>query len=215
MTNPLMQYLDPIQPAPQTLSGATKYQDPRIAASFDAKRETDPKRVIAKNVIKTMLSDLPPKTRILDAGCGTGLMFEFFVEKQFTVCGIDLSEAMLLEAGKKLDAYKAQGLLHADFTLGVGSVYQLPLEDKCVEAAIMVDLTRWIIEERGPQGIVDALKELQRVAKQRIILTARVANHKWAVTEDLIKSGLDGWVIVASQAGSDLDYRIICAEPVA
>lgn len=98
-------------------------------------------------------------------------------------------------------------------TLRHSDVRKTWLPDKAVDCAINCRITRWLIEEHGPQGIIDMLREMQRVTRQRIILTARVANHKWAVTEDLIRSALNGWKITRNEAGYVLDYRIIELRP--
>ena len=204
-----MEYLPPVTSQPPQLQGALKYQDPAYAAGFDAKRKDDPKRVLAKNAIKGMLADLAEKSLVLDAGCGSGLLFEFFIEKRFTVCGIDLSQALLDEAAKKLDHYKATGRLKSNFTLAVGNVCKLELADKCCDASVMCDLTRWL----SPAECQQAMREFQRVAKRRIIWTARVANHPHARAVELFESALNGWKITRNEAGIDLDYRILMAEP--
>ena len=207
-----MQYLDTPKPQAQAPAhGALKYQNPAVAAAFDDKRKDDPKRVISKNAVKSMLGDLPPGARVLDAGCGTGLMFEFFILKQFIVCGVDLSKPMLDEAARKLDAFKVAGRLRSNFELHVGSVCELPLPDKCADASVMVDLTRWL----SPAECELAMRELMRVTKSRIIWTARVANNVNARTIDLFEQVLApaGWQITRNAAGEDTDYRILMAEP--
>jgi len=208
---PIQAQRPPQQPQTAPLHGALKYQNPEIAAAFDAKREHDPKRVISKNAVKAMLDDMPPGTRVVDAGCGTGLMFEFFVDKRFIACGIDLSEAQLGEAAKKLHAFKAAGRLKANFTLGVGSVLQLQLEPKCCDASVMIDLTRWL----SPDECQQAMRELLRITKSRIIWTARVANHREARTVELFEQVLTpaSWRVTRNVAGIDTDYRILMAEP--
>ena len=61
----------------------------------------------------------------------------------------------------------------------------------------------------GPQGIIQMLNELARVARKTTILTARVENHEFAVSYDLIKGALPGWEITRDLEGSDPAYRII------
>lgn len=217
MTNPLMEYLPPLQQQPQApqqrqayaTGGALKYQNPEIAKAFDAKRKDDPKRVISKNAVKAMLEAVTQGALVLDAGCGTGLMFNYFVERGFNVLGVDLSQAMLDEAGKKLDAHKAAGRLKSEFRLARGSILGLPIAEKAFDASVMIDLTRWL----SPSECQKALQELQRVTKSRIIWTARIANHKDARTVELFEAVLDGWKITGNVAGEDVDYRILMAEP--
>ena len=96
-------------------------------------------------------------------------------------------------------------------------VWDTKLEDKSVDAAVMVRLTRWLMsDERGSrveQPFRAAMKELQRVSRKMIILTARVRNHPFMVSYELIESTLDGWKITKDEAGYEDDYRIIMLEP--
>jgi hypothetical protein len=55
-------------------------------------------------------------------------------------------------------------------------------------------------------------REMQRISRQRIIFTARVANHPHARTIDLFESALmDGWKITRNEVGVDMDYYIVMA----
>ena len=206
MTNPLMEYLPPAsqQPQPQ-MHGAGKYYGP-IATGYDAKRESDPKWIIEQKIITGMLDDLPPETIIFDCPVGTGRFLPFYIEKGFHFIGMDLSKDMLGQAGAKVEplAAKAVGELH------VGDVRNTGLADKSVDVAVNCRITRWL----SPADCQQMLKEMQRIARQRIIWTARVANHPHARTVELFEEALDGWEIVRNEAGSDLDYRIIQARPV-
>ena len=46
---------------------------------------------------------LPEKSKILDAGCGSGKDVKFFIEEKFDVTGIDFSKAMIEEAKKRVE----------------------------------------------------------------------------------------------------------------
>lgn len=212
MTNPLMEYLPPAGQQPQSQSqsqpqmhGAGKYHG-AIATGYDAKRESDPKWVIEQKIITGMLDDLPPETIVFDCPVGTGRFLPFYIEKGFHFIGMDKSRDMLVEAGKKVDALaaKAVGELH------VGDVRNTGLNDKAVDVAVNCRITRWL----SPSDCQVMLKEMQRIARQRIIWTARVANHPHARTVELFEEALDGWAIVRNEPGVDLDYRILQARPV-
>ena len=206
MTNPLMEYLPPAGQAPQPqMHGAGKYHG-AIATGYDAKRENDPKWIIEQKLITAMLDDLPPETVIFDCPVGTGRFLPFYIEKGFHFIGMDQSRDMLVEAGKKVDALaaKAVGELH------VGDVRNTGLADKSVDAVVNCRITRWL----SPSDCQVMLKEMQRIARQRIIWTARVANHPHARTVELFEEALDGWEIVRNEPGSDLDYRILQIRPV-
>lgn len=207
MTNPLMEYLPPAsQQQPQAqMHGAGKYHGP-IATGYDAKRESDPKWIIEQKIITGMLDDLPPETIVFDCPVGTGRFLPFYIEKGFHFIGMDKSKDMLVEAGKKVEglAGKASGELY------VGDVRATGLADKSVDVIVNCRITRWL----SPQDCQVMLKEMQRIARQRIIWTARVANHPHARTLELFEEALNGWAIVRNEPGSDLDYRIIQARPL-
>lgn len=113
-----------------------------------------------------------------------------------------------------VDAAKLQPIdADENGTLQPGNILKTELADKSVDAAIACRITRWVIGEHGPAGIVAMLKELQRVARERIIITARVRDHKFAVTEHLINSALDGWKIARNEEGYQPQYRILMLEP--
>lgn len=182
--------------------GADKYHGP-IAQGYDAKREQSPKWVIEQNHIEDMLSDLPKGSWVVDVPCGTGRFFKFYHDKGLLFHGVDKSMDMLKEAAQKvIDPQKAR-LCQADVR-NLGFLY-----DKSVDAAVMCRLTRWL----SPNDCVRALKELQRVSRQKIISTWRVRNHPHARSYALIESALDGWKIHRDETGSDLDYRIIELRP--
>jgi ubiquinone/menaquinone biosynthesis C-methylase UbiE len=205
MNNPLMEYLPPAQPQQPQAQGAGKYHG-SIATGYDAKREQSPKWVIEQKIITGMLDDLPEGTVILDCPVGTGRFLPFYVEKGFHILGMDLSLDMLKQAEAKIApiAAKAVGELRQ------GDVRNTGLPDKSVDVAVNCRITRWL----SPADCQTMLREMQRVARQRIIWTARVANHPHARTVELFEAALDGWAIVRNDAGADLDYRILQARPV-
>lgn len=207
MTNPLMEYLPPAsQQQPQAqMHGAGKYHG-AIATGYDAKRESDPKWIIEQKIITGMLDDLPPETIVFDCPVGTGRFLPFYIEKGFHFIGMDMSLDMLMEAGRKVEPLKAQavGELHQ------GDVRDTKLADKSVDAVVNCRITRWL----SPSDCQVMLKEMQRIARQRIIWTARVANHPHARTVELFEEALEGWAIVRNEPGVDLDYRIIQARPL-
>ena len=198
----LMEYISTQQ---RPTGGAGKYHG-LVAAGYDGKRKDDPKRVLTKRIVEDMLSDLPAGSWVLDCPCGTGRFLPFAEGKGLIYLGVDVSVDMLKQAAAKVTNPQKVRLEQA-------SIFALPREDESVDASLMIDLTRWLMGDHGPDGIKQALGELQRVTRQRIILTARVRNHKFAVTYELIASALDGWKIHRDEAGVDLDYRIIELRP--
>ncbi len=151
-----------------------------------------------------MLRGIPDGSWVLDCPCGTGRFFRYYQEHRHIVRALDLSAAMIEEAVKEVDEEHENR-----FKFAQGDVRSTGLEDKSVDASVMCRLTRWLT----PEACVDALKELQRVTRDRIIFTARVRNHKHARTYELINSALKGWKIERDEPGADLDYRIIMLRP--
>lgn len=229
MTHPLMAYLDtPAQPQQQAeQGGAYKFQG-EVAVGYDAKRESQPKWVVEQKIITDWLSELPPGTSVLDCPVGTGRFLKTFVEKQLPFTGLDVSGDMLVQSALKLlPEDKVAAWVKACNTkneliplriegkgvLAPADIRQTGAPDKAVDVAVNCRITRWMMGNHGPDGIRAMLKEMQRVARKQIILTARVRDHKFAVTEELIESALQGWKISRNVAGFELNYRVMMLEP--
>jgi SAM-dependent methyltransferase len=200
--HPLMQYTQ-AQPQQIPTSGADKYTG-IVAQGYDAKRMADPKWVLEQRIIEAMLDDLPPSTRIIDAPCGTGRFFPFYQHKKFKVLGVDKQDDMINEAMKKITARDL-------FDIGTGDILNMGLPDNCTNVTVNCRITRWL----SPEENQIMLREMQRMAIDRIIWTARIANHPHARSLELFESVLDGWEIVYNEVGSDMDYRILQARPTA
>ena len=224
-----MEYIAPAKttaPAAQAAlqQGAGKYHGD-IAQGYDAKRVEDPKWTIEQRIIEGLLADLPAGSHILDCPVGTGRFLPYYASKGFKFIGVDLSGDMLIQSALKMgvipenvttwvqQSNQARAILPVDIdehgSLEQGDVRTLHLADKSVDAAVMCRLTRWL----SPADCQVAMKQLQRVCRQRIIWTARVANHPHARTKELFESALDGWKITQNVAGYSLDYRILMAQP--
>lgn len=224
-----MEYLDPVQKQPQfPQHGANKYHG-AIVENYEAKRVNDPKWTTEQAIIEGMLSDLPAGSTVLDCPVGTGRFLHFYAQRGLRFIGMDRSGDMLVQSALKLltedqvatwvQASNERGtilpfqLRDIGSYLIIGDACKTGLNDKCVDAAVVCRLTRWLIEEQGPAGIVAMLKEMQRVSRQRIIVTVRVENHKWAVSRHLVNSALDGWQIARDERGHEDAYRVLMLEP--
>lgn len=231
MSHPLMEYLPPIRkgppPPPQQSGGADKFVG-EVAESYDAKREQTDKWQVEQRIIEEMLAELPAGTSVFDCPVGTGRFFTAYAKGGLDFIGMDVSGDMLVKAALKLlpqpqveawvAASNARNTILAlpikDLGLLMpGDIRQTGLPNKHIDVAVACRITRWMIGTHGPEGITQMLRELQRITRGKIILTARVANHRFAVTEDLIASALDGWKISRSVPGYELAYRIIMLEP--
>lgn len=195
-----LHYIRSEQPA----GGADKYHG-TVAAGYDQKREQQPKWVAEQAIVEDMLSDLPEESWILDIPVGTGRFIPFYEKKRFHVRGCDISADMREQARAKVTPNNAARAFVQIPDKRI-SVTDLPFGGEEFDAAVMVRLTRWL----GPEDRDKALRELQRVAKQRIVFTARVANHRYAYPyEDINASLADGWAIHRDEAAAEEAYRVI------
>lgn len=192
---------EPDSPAVSQPSGADKYYG-SIATGYDAKREDNPKWIAEQRIIEGLLADFAPGTRVLDVPIGTGRFIEAYRAKGFDVLGVDKSTDMLAQAMQK-----AAGDPHIAFLNG--DVRALDIGSQTFDVGVMCRLTRWL----SPEDCKKALRELQRVCRKRIILTARVADHPHARTEALFKEALDGWEMTQSIEGHEPQYRVLVFEP--
>lgn len=198
----MLEYL-PTREAPS--QGADKYYG-AVASGYDAKRENSPKHLVEQKIITDLLADLPPETTVIDCPVGTGRFIPFYAEKGFHVLGIDKSRDMLMEAAKKGEACGAIGELRLGDVRGTG------LPDQAIDVAVNCRITRWL----SPEDCQNMFREMQRVAKKRIIWTARVANHVHARSLELFEAALQpGWKITQNIPGYEMDYRILMAERTA
>ena len=194
-----IEYMQYIPTHQGILSGADKYVGENAGANYRKKREHTPKWQTEQAIIERMLEDMPAGNWVLDVPCGDGRFFKFYHDKGFIFRGLDTSADQLVAAAHEVvDPMQAR--------LGQGDVRSLPLGDKCVDASVMVRLTRWL----SPEDCQLALKELQRVTRDRIIITARVANHPHARPVELFTEALEGgWALAKNEQGYMPEYRVL------
>ena len=105
------------------------------------------------------------KAKILDAGCGTGLVGEILYEKKFNnIVGVDFSQPMLDQALEK-NVYQSLGL--ADLT------EKLTFKDKTFDAIICAGT--FTCGHVGPE----ALSEMVRVTKTGGYISFTVRDQEW------------------------------------
>jgi ubiquinone/menaquinone biosynthesis C-methylase UbiE len=229
----LMVYNPPVQqraPKPQSQpqgGGADKFHG-AVAEGYDAKRESTDKWKVEQRIIEGMLAELPAGTSVFDCPVGTGRFLHCYVKGGLDFVGMDIQGDMLVQAALKLlkpekveewvQACNAANTVRPlrikdKGILMPGDIRQTGLPDKHVDVTVACRITRWMIGNHGPEGIVAMLRELQRITRSKIIVTARVYGHRFAVTEDLITSALDGWKITRNVPGYEMAYRIIMLEP--
>jgi hypothetical protein len=194
--------------------GIIRKYDGDHASNYEADRKSQAKWDAEQRIIESFLDDLPLYSWILDAPCGTGRFFDFYHRKGFIVRGLDKEADMIAQASKKItcpacptamiDGVAQWGFIHGD-------VRATKLPDKSVDAAVCCRITRWL----SPEACQQMLREMQRVARKRIVWTARVAHQDQAIARplSLFEAALDGWRINRNVEAAERDYCVLMAEP--
>jgi ubiquinone/menaquinone biosynthesis C-methylase UbiE len=188
-----------------------------VATGYDAKREDSPKWQTEQRIIEQMLSDLPHGSWILDAPSGTGRFIEFCRDRGFIYRGLDISEDMIAQAAAKVGNQspiarltKSNGeIVEApQLAIAQGNVLNSGVPDKSVDAVLNIRITRWL----SPAECQQMFREMQRIARDRIILTARVtypSHPELARPLQLFETAMgDDWALEKSEAGHEAAYRI-------
>ena len=125
---------------PSARQPSESYADPRLAALYDALNPAD-----AATAFYLSLPGAPP-ARILDVGCGTGLLACEFASRGYDVTGADPAAAMLAVARARpggdrvrwiqADAAGLDTGTSYDLIIMTGHVFQLLLADQDVRAAL-------------------------------------------------------------------------------
>jgi len=175
------------------------------ATGYNEKRKDNPKWAKEDEVIRELMDDLQPGSWVLDIPCGTGRFFEFYKEKGWLVKARDMSPDMLVEAGKHLKEIEFDDVKISLLRDDARELKTLE-EDNCVDASLMIRLTRWLSKD----DCQVAFKQLQRVTRDRIIITARVENHPEARPVELFLDALeDNWELAENREGYEPAYRIL------
>lgn len=166
------------------------------AKIYDKKRLRQKKWWKEATLFEDLLANEKPGTTLLDVPYGTGRFIYFYEKHAFNVIGVDLSADMLAEARAKT--------LSPRIICRQGDITKLELPDKSVDIAVCIRLFNWLSIE----DVKKAIKELQRVAREKIIFTVRVRNHVRARSYELIKATLCDWH-VARDEEIEPDFRMV------
>ncbi len=89
--------------------------------------------------VRKFLDSLPKKTKVLDAGCGEGVLVEEYLNKGYTIQGIDLN-------------YESKIVIK-------GNILDMPFEEKSFDVVLLLDVFEHLAFSNQPKVI----KEIQRV----------------------------------------------------
>jgi hypothetical protein len=96
-----------------------------------------------------------------------------------------------------------------------GDIFNLDLADKSVDVTFAIRIFNLI----SPDDMKLALKELQRVTRNKIVFNLRVwedgTKYKRAQKIETLRSALDGWKIARDRPIHMKDFRLYELEPVA
>lgn len=128
------------------------------------------------SLVESFLADLPPESRLLDAGCGQGTPVLDRLPADVDAAGLDFSVEQLRRAREGTDAALVRGDLTA-----------LPVADACIDA---VTALHSLIHVPTPQHSA-VLAEFARITRPgaRLLLTA--GTDAWAgANDDWLDSGV-------------------------
>lgn len=119
--------------APRHSGGGDSKEAVRYRTAFLSKGYYEP---AAHALCELIAGLLPENALILDAGCGEGYYSNRLCAKGFDVLGVDLSKFAADAAAKA--AKRVRGHAPSRTVYVVGSVFELPVKDACVDAVVNI-----------------------------------------------------------------------------
>jgi len=185
----------------ETTYARNKYQG-EVASSYEEKRESTKKWASEQAIFEEIISRFEPGSTALDIPCGTGRLYPFFEKYGIDAIGMDVNRDMRLQAMVK------------GMSTRYGDVTSIPMLPKQVAHSFCIRLLNWLSED----DVKRALAELQRITRESITFTLRVAQHPRARPVSLVESCLNGWRIAHNRHIDDgrepPTFRMITLEPV-
>src|SRR5688572_22080673 len=94
-------------------------------------------------------SAIPPPSKILDAGCGSGVMAEKLMERGYAVWGLDFAEPMIRQAREHCGSDQ----------FGVGDIEHMPFPDNTFDVVVSLGVIEYLESDE------QALGEIRRVLR--------------------------------------------------
>jgi SAM-dependent methyltransferase len=131
------------------------FDNSSIVAGYEIWYDTIGQRAdrLEKALLKELLTSFSEAETILDVGCGTGHFTRWFETLGLKAIGIDISQAMLIEARR-----------HCSEKVLAGDAHLLPFPAQSFDLVALITTLEFI------QHPMVALNEAQRVAQQGILL---------------------------------------------
>jgi SAM-dependent methyltransferase len=156
-------------------------------------------------VCRFVTESCKPSDRILDLGCGAGVVSEKLIEAGYTVAAVDRSQDMLEHTRKRLSRLPADR-----YELRQGTCESVPYPDNHFDTIVCVGVFGYI------DDVVGALLEIRRVLKPGGLLLISIRNSNNRIFSDPVRAvralgskaaGLfrtrTGEPVVANSAGPD------------
>lgn len=139
---------------------------------------------------------LPPGARVLEIGCGAGLMSIALARRGFHVNAIDSVENMVEQARKLAFESECAGILSVDR----GDVYSLTFEDESFDLVIAVGVIPWL------DRVDLAIQQMARVTRPEGHAIVTVDN--WARLTNFLDPWLNPALVPLKRAVKDLLDRV-------
>ena len=111
----------------------------------------DAQNVISRHrfTLEMLEGVIPPGSKVLDVGCGTGDMAARLAERGYEVWGVDIAEPMIRYASHR----------HKSCRFRVGDAESIPFEDDTFDAVVCLGVIEYLADD------APALSEIRRVLK--------------------------------------------------
>jgi ubiquinone/menaquinone biosynthesis C-methylase UbiE len=136
---------------------------------------------------------------VLDAGCGTGLLFGYVADKAEATVGVDISRKILLQAKKRVKNFQSIHLILADAD-------NMPLKENIFSHVFGITLIQ------NMPNPAKTLNEIRRVAKDDAVIVITGMKKAFALEEfeELLRDA--GYNIIALKDESLKCYVTLCTK---
>lgn len=136
---------------------------------------------------------------VLDAGCGTGLLFDYVANKAKTIVGLDISRKILLQAKGREKNFPNVHLILADAD-------NMPLKENIFDYAFAVTLIQ------NMPNPLETLNEVKRVTKENAVVVVTGLKKKFSlkVFEELLRNA--GLNVIALKSESLKCHVAVCTQ---
>jgi ubiquinone/menaquinone biosynthesis C-methylase UbiE len=141
--------------------------------------------------------NLQKRGLVLDAGCGTGLLFNHFANRTEALVGLDISRKILMQA-------KSREKNLSDAHLILGDADNMPLKEEAFDCVFAVTLIQ------NTPNPIETLNEIKRVAKKDAVIVTTGLKKKFTLQEfEMLLHGA-GLSVIALQSENLNCHVAVC-----